>query len=149
MWLHAQTNQQKNICYYIDEMHVHKKTCLYFGILIAINMDGTFVTLCCQKKFVKLKAAQDAILEQIQSMTQGRGREAACSASHLLLCRVDRVGIIWIIHIYKKKIQQRTTKGMNTSSPFPYQVGVLTFQQTLPPLRSPRSTTCPSPDPDG
>lgn len=25
MWLHAQTNQQKNICYYIDEMHVHKK----------------------------------------------------------------------------------------------------------------------------
>lgn len=68
-------------------------------------------------------------------MARGRERGAACSASHLLLCRVDRVGIIWIIHIYKKKIQQRTTQDMNTSSPFPYQVGVLTFQQTLPPLR--------------
>lgn len=53
-----------NICNYIDEMHVYKKTCLYFGILIAItcNMDRILVTLCCKKKFIKQKAGQDAIL---------------------------------------------------------------------------------------
>lgn len=64
MWLHAKTNQQnKYMQLYIDEMHVHKKkTCLYFVILIVINMDRILVTLCCKKNFVKLKAGQDATL---------------------------------------------------------------------------------------
>lgn len=49
---------------YIDEMHVHKKKpCLYFVILIVINMDRILVTLCCKKNFVKLKAGQDATLQ--------------------------------------------------------------------------------------
>lgn len=39
-----------------------KKPCLYFVILIVINMDRISVTLCCKKNYVKLKAGQDAIL---------------------------------------------------------------------------------------
>lgn len=43
-------------------MYTKKKPCLYFVILIVINMDRILVTLCCKKNYVKLKAGQDAIL---------------------------------------------------------------------------------------
>lgn len=68
-----------------------KKPCLYFVILIVINMDRILVTLCCKKNYVKLKAGCHPVTP---SVARGRERGAACSASHLLLCRVDRVGII-------------------------------------------------------